>query len=66
MFNLPATKYPTTQRTVTGTVPVYPDDVVYVAPSRLKAFSQISVAAGIFTSIATSLALIGTLYLRSK
>ena len=45
---------------------LYPDDVVYVAPSRLKAFSQISVAAGIFTSIATSLALIGTLYLRSK
>lgn len=45
---------------------LYPDDVVYVAPSRKKAFSQISVAAGIFTSIATSIALIGTLYLRSK
>ena len=28
MLNLPATKYPTTQRTVSGTVPVYPDDVV--------------------------------------
>jgi polysaccharide export outer membrane protein len=45
---------------------LYPDDVVYVAPSRKKAFSQISLASGIFTSIATSLALIGTLYLRSK
>ena len=28
MLNLPSTKYPTTQRTVTGTVIVYPDDVV--------------------------------------
>jgi hypothetical protein len=28
MFNLPATKYETTQRTVSGIVPVYPDDVV--------------------------------------
>ncbi|MFM2157104.1 MAG: hypothetical protein RL516_1853 [Bacteroidota bacterium] len=45
---------------------LYPDDVVYVAPSRKKAFSQISVAAGIFTSIATSLAFLGTLYIRSK
>ncbi|MFN6090790.1 MAG: polysaccharide biosynthesis/export family protein, partial [Bacteroidota bacterium] len=45
---------------------LYPDDVVYVAPSRKKAFSQISVAAGIFTSVATSLAFLGTLYFRSK
>jgi polysaccharide export outer membrane protein len=45
---------------------LYPDDIVYVAPSRKKAFSQISVAAGIFTSIATSLAFLGTLYIRSK
>jgi polysaccharide export outer membrane protein len=45
---------------------LYPDDIVYVAPNRRKAFSQISIAAGIFTSIATSIALIGTLYLRSK
>ena len=28
MFNLPATNYPTTQRIVSGVVPVYPDDVV--------------------------------------
>ena len=45
---------------------LYPDDVVYVAPSRKKAFSQISVASGIFTSIVTSLVLIGTLYLKTK
>jgi polysaccharide biosynthesis/export protein len=45
---------------------LYSDDVVYVAPSRKKAFSQISVASGIFTSIVTSLVLIGTLYLKTK
>jgi polysaccharide biosynthesis/export protein len=45
---------------------LFPDDVVYVAPSRKKAFSQISVASGIFTSIVTSLVLIGTLYLKTK
>ena len=45
---------------------LYPDDIVYVAPSRKKAFSQISVASGIFTSIITSLVLIGTLYLKTK
>jgi polysaccharide export outer membrane protein len=45
---------------------LYPDDIVYVAPSRKKAFSQISVASGIFTSIVTSLVLIGTLYLKTK
>lgn len=45
---------------------LHPDDVVYVAPSRKKAFSQISVASGIFTSIVTSIVLIGTLYLKTK
>lgn len=45
---------------------LFPDDVVYVAPSRKKAFSQISVASGIFTSIVTSLVLIGTLYFKTK
>lgn len=45
---------------------LYPDDIVYVAPSRKKAFSQISVASGIFTSIITSIVLIGTLYLKTK
>lgn len=57
----------TNQSSLTGAGKyLYPDDVVYVAPSRKKAFSQISVASGIFTSIVTSLVLIGTLYLRSK
>lgn len=45
---------------------LYPDDIVYVAPNRKKAFSQISVAAGIYTSIITSLVLIATLYLKTK
>lgn len=57
----------TNQSSMTGTAKyLYPDDVVYVAPSRKKAFSQISVASGIFTSIVTSLVLIGTLYIRAK
>lgn len=57
----------TNQSSLTGAAKyLYPDDVVYVAPSRKKAFSQISVASGIFTSIVTSLVLIGTLYLKTK
>lgn len=57
----------TNQSSLTGAAKyLYPDDVVYVAPSRKKAFSQISVASGIFTSIITSLVLIGTLYIRAQ
>jgi polysaccharide export outer membrane protein len=57
----------TNQSSLTGVAKyLYPDDVVYVAPTRKKAFSQISVAAGIYTSIITSLVLIGTLYLKTK
>jgi len=57
----------TNQSSLVGTAKfLYPDDVVYVAPTRKKAFSQISVASGIFTSIITSLVLIGTLYLKTK
>ncbi|MFM7016495.1 MAG: polysaccharide biosynthesis/export family protein [Bacteroidota bacterium] len=57
----------TNQSSLTGAARyLHPDDVVYVAPTRKKAFSQISVASGIFTSIITSLVLIGTLYLKTK
>ena len=57
----------TNQSALTGAARyLHPDDVVYVAPTRKKAFSQISIASGIFTSIVTSLVLIGTLYLKTK
>jgi polysaccharide biosynthesis/export protein len=45
---------------------MYPDDVLYVAPTRKKAFAQVSVATGVFTSILSTLILLGTLYVRTQ
>ena len=45
---------------------LYPEDVLYVAPTRKKAFAQVSVATGVFTSILSTLILLGTLYVRTK
>lgn len=45
---------------------IHPDDVIYVPPTRKKAFTAVSPAAAIFTSVLTSLALIVTAYFRSQ
>ncbi|MBK7966521.1 MAG: SLBB domain-containing protein [Bacteroidetes bacterium] len=45
---------------------IHPDDVIYVPPTRKKAFTAVSPAAAIFTSLLTSMALIVTAYFRSK
>lgn len=45
---------------------LYPDDVLYVAPTRKKAFAQVSVATGVFTSVLSTLILLGTLYVRTQ
>jgi polysaccharide export outer membrane protein len=45
---------------------LYPEDVVYVAPSRRKAFAQVSVAAGVITSIISTIVVIATLYIRTQ
>ncbi len=45
---------------------VHPDDVIYIPPTRKKAFTAVSPAAAIFTSLLTAMALIVTAYFRSK
>ena len=45
---------------------IHPDDVIYVPPTRKKAFTAVSPAAAIFTSLLTSMALIITAYFRSQ
>jgi polysaccharide export outer membrane protein len=45
---------------------IYPDDIIYVPPTKNKAFTAISPAAAVFTSVLTTLVLIGTLYIRIK
>jgi polysaccharide biosynthesis/export protein len=45
---------------------IHPDDVIYVPPTRKKAFTAVSPAAAIFTSVITSIALIVTAYFRAQ
>ena len=45
---------------------IYPDDIVYAPPTRKKAFTTISPATGVITSIVSSLVLIAALYIRSN
>lgn len=45
---------------------VYPDDVIYAPPTRKKAFTAITPATAVFTSLLTAVALIATAYFRSK
>ena len=57
----------TKKEAITGiTKYIYPDDIIYVPPTRNKAFTAISPAAAVFTSVLTTLVLIGTLYIRVK
>lgn len=45
---------------------IYPDDIIYVPPTRKKAFTAISPATAVITSFLTAVALIATAYLRSQ
>lgn len=45
---------------------LYPDDVVYVAPSKKKRFTTLSPATAVITSLLTVLILAGTLYVRTN
>lgn len=45
---------------------IYPDDVIYVAPSKKKGFTSISPATAVITSSLTVLILAATLYLNTK
>ena len=45
---------------------IYPDDVIYVPPTRKKAFTAISPATAVVTSMLTAIALLATAYFRSK
>lgn len=45
---------------------VYPDDVIYAQPTRKKAFTAITPATAVVTSLLTAVALIATAYFRSQ
>lgn len=45
---------------------IYPDDVIYVPPTRKKAFVEIAPATMVITSFLTTLALFATVYLRTQ
>jgi len=45
---------------------IHPDDVIYISPTRKKAFTAVSPAAAIFTSLLASMALIVTAYFRAQ
>jgi polysaccharide export outer membrane protein len=45
---------------------IYPDDVIYAPPTKKKAFTQISPATAVFTSLLTAFALLATAYFRSQ
>ena len=45
---------------------IYPDDVIYVPPTRKKAFLAISPATAVLTSMLTAVALIATAYFRAQ
>ncbi len=45
---------------------IYPEDIIYVPPTRKKAFTAISPATAVITSFLTTIALIATAYLRSQ
>ncbi|MBL7924614.1 MAG: polysaccharide biosynthesis/export family protein [Bacteroidia bacterium] len=45
---------------------IYPDDVIYVPPTRKKAFTAVSPATAVFTSLLTAMALLATAYFRSQ
>ncbi len=45
---------------------IYPDDIIYVPPTRKKAFTAISPATAVITSFLTTVALVATAYLRSQ
>lgn len=45
---------------------IYPDDVIYAQPTRKKAFTAISPATAVVTSLLTAVALLATAYFRSQ
>ncbi len=45
---------------------IYPDDIVYVPPTRKKAFTSISPATQVLTSLITTLVLVAALYVRNN
>lgn len=45
---------------------IYPDDVIYVAPTRKKAFTSIAPGTAVVTSLLTAIALIATAYFRAQ
>jgi polysaccharide export outer membrane protein len=45
---------------------IYPDDIIYVSPTRKKAFSTISTATIVFTSILTVTILLANLYVNAN
>lgn len=45
---------------------IYPDDVIYVPPTRKKAFTAVSPATAVITSLITAVALLATAYFRSQ
>ena len=45
---------------------IYPDDVIYIAPTRKKAFTAVSPATAVITSFLTAVALLATAYFRSQ
>lgn len=45
---------------------IFPDDIIYAPPTRKKAFTAISPATAVLTSMLTAFALIATAYFRSK
>ncbi len=45
---------------------IYPDDVIYAPPTRKKAFTAITPATAVVTSLITAIALIATAYFRAQ
>jgi polysaccharide export outer membrane protein len=45
---------------------IYPDDVIYIPPTRKKAFTAVSPATAVITSFLTAVALLATAYFRSQ
>jgi polysaccharide export outer membrane protein len=45
---------------------IYPDDIIYVPPTRKKAYTTISPATSIITSIVSTLVIIAALYIRNN
>lgn len=45
---------------------VYPDDIIYIPPTRKKAFTTITPASTILTSVVSTLVVVAALYLKNK